>query len=407
MVTEAELTSELGRIGEPTLRVVAGGNFGTPRRLLSMVDGAVESYRLFMLNAHPPLPVRDGVVFETPFVGPGMRGARNLSYLPVRLSLVPRIFERTHPPDVVLLHTSRPYSGVVSLGIEVNILVAALQHARSHGGLVVAQVNPRMPYTFGDSEIRCEYIDMAIEAEEEIGSPIRGSRIEVAEEIGANVARLVPDGATLQLGIGAIPDCALDYLSGRLGMAVWSEMISDGVLTLERRGSMDRARPIVASFMFGSEELYRWADRNPRIHMLRTETTNDPGMIARQPYMTSINTAIQVDLFAQANASYVRGRIYSGFGGQSDFTVGAMHALGGQALIALPSWHAATDSSTVVATISNPVTSFQHSAIVTEHGSAEIFGRSQREQAAAIIDRAAHPRVRDELTVSAESLGLS
>jgi acyl-CoA hydrolase len=217
----------------------------------------------------------------------------------------------------------------------------------------------------------------------------------------------VPDGATLQLGIGAIPDCALDYLRGRLGMAVWSEMISDGVLTLERRGSMDRARPIVASFMFGSDELYRWADRNPRIHMLRTETTNDPGMIARQPYMTSINTAIQVDLFAQANASYVRGRIYSGFGGQSDFTVGAMHALGGQALIALPSWHAATDSSTVVATIGDPVTSFQHSAIVTEHGSAEIFGRSQREQAAAIIDRAAHPRVRDELTASAASLGLA
>ena len=184
-------------------------------------------------------------------------------------------------------------------------------------------------------------------------------------------------------------------------------MISDGVLRLERRGVMDRARPIMASFMFGSQELYTWVDRNPRIHMLRTETANDPAMIARQPYMTSINTAIEVDLFAQANASYVRGLIYSGFGGQSDFTVGAIHAMGGQALIALPSWHGASDTSTILGSLQTPVTSFQHSAIVTEHGCAAIFGASQREQASAIIDNVAHPAVRGELREAADRFGLT
>ena len=129
---------------------------------------------------------------------------------------------------------------------------------------------------------------------------------------------------------------------------MWSEMVSDGVLALERRGAMDRARPIVASFLFGSPELYRWADRNSRLHMVRTETVNDPSMIARQPAMTSINSALQVDLFAQANAARVHGMIYSGFGGQTDFVVGALHSRGGRAIIALPSWHAKADVSTVV-----------------------------------------------------------
>jgi len=188
---------------------------------------------------------------------------------------------------------------------------------------------------------------------------------------------------------------------------VWSEMISDGVLALEQRGATDRARPIIASFLFGSPELYRWVDGNPRLRLLRTETTNDPGMIARQPAMASINTALQVDLFAQANANHVGGRIYSGFGGQTDFTVGAMHSRGGHAVIALPSWHDKSDRSSVLPVLSGPVTSFQHSALVTEQGCATIFGRSQRDQAKEIIERIAHPRARDDLREAAGLLGLA
>ena len=174
VVSETELIRELTSIANPTPRVVASGNFATPRHLLSILDRAVESYRLFVLNAQPPLPSRPGVVFETPFIGPGMRRHPDLAYLPMRLSLVPHLFERARPPDILLLNTSAPYFGVVSLGIEVNILVSALLHIRRHGGLVVAQLNPRMPYTFGDAEIRSEYIDLAIEAEEELPSPSCG-----------------------------------------------------------------------------------------------------------------------------------------------------------------------------------------------------------------------------------------
>jgi acyl-CoA hydrolase len=130
-------------------------------------------------------------------------------------------------------------------------------------------------------------------------------------------------------------------------------------------------------------------------------------MIARQPLMTSINTALQVDLLAQANANLVGGRIYSGFGGQTDFIVGAMHAWSGQAVIALQSWHAKTDTSTIVGRLSGPVTSFQHSALITEQGCAHIFGRSQRAQARLIIENIAHPDARSSLWETATNLGLA
>lgn len=408
ILSEHGLVEEFGRMGKAEPRVVASGNFATPQRLLSLWDSVTDCYRLFMLNAQPPLPSRDGVIYETPFVGAGMRdGGARLDYLPMRLSLVPQLFARSRPPDAVLLHTSTVIAGKVSLGIEVNILVAAIEQTHARGGLIVAQLNPRMPYTLGDGEIDTDMIDFAIEVDEELPAPRLRPSTPVAIAIGNQVAELVEDGSTLQLGIGMIPDATLDALTGRRDLAVWSEMISDGILGLERHGTMDRTRPIVVSFLFGSPDLYRWVDLNPRVHMMRTETTNDPGMIARQPMMTSINTALQVDLFAQANANHVHGQIYSGFGGQTDFTVGAMHSRHGHAVIALPSWHAKSDSSTVLPALTGPVTSFQHSALVTEQGCAKIFGRSQRAQARLIVDVIAHPNARDELRVAAKEIGLA
>jgi acyl-CoA hydrolase len=386
---------------------VVSGNFATPRHLLDLFDRSVERYRLFMLNAQGDIPDRDGVVYEAPFVGPGMRAHRSrLEYLPVRLSVVPRLFEGPRVPDVVLVQTSPAHRGRLSLGIEVDIMVAALERARASGGTVVAQINPRMPYTYGDGEIDTALIDFAIETEEPLASPIRGAVPLTAEAIGNHVAELVPDGATLQLGIGSIPDAVLAGLHDRRGLGVWSEMISDGVLDLERAAVLDAGRPIVASFLFGGPELYEWVDRNPRIRMLRTEVANDPGRIAANPRMVSVNMALQVDLFAQANANHVGGRVYSGFGGQTDFTVGAIHSVEGQAIIALPSWHVKTATSTVVPVIAGPVTSFQHSAIVTEQGMAPIFGHDQGSQAEAIIRRAAHPDSRDYLTEEACRLGI-
>jgi len=404
ILSEERLAALLGAL--PTVpRVVAGGNFGTPWQALAVLDSAVPSYRLFMMNAHPELPDREGVILETPFVGPGMRYRDRLSYFPCRLSLVPVMLATTQPPDVVLVQVSQPVDGTVSLGIEVNILVAAIEAARSRGGIVIAQVNRHMPYTYGDAVLLTDDIDYAIESDAELPTPAPRPPNQASAAIGERVAGLVPDGATLQLGIGAVPDATLAALTGRHGLSVWSEMFSDGVLELEKSGSLDDRQPVIASFAFGSQELYAWLDRNPRVRMLRTETTNEPAKIALRPRMTSVNSALEVDLFAQANAARVRGKIYSGFGGQTDFIVGALHSRDGKAVIALPSWHPKANVSTVVPRVAGPVTSFQHSFIVSDQGIAAVWGHDASAQAAGIIDNVAHPDAREELRAAGRDLG--
>jgi len=407
IISEQELGNRLGSLTETAPRVVASGNWSTPRRALEIVDANIESYRLFVLGLRHPVTTRSSVRLESPFVGPGMRHSSSLDYIPMRLSLVPRLFAISRQPDVLLIHTSTPRAGKVSLGIEVNVLPAALEVARARGALVVAQVNPRMPYTFGEGEISTSLIDIAIEVDEPLQTVNAAPPNDVKRQIGEHIAHLVPDGATLQLGIGAIPDATLSGLKERRGLRIWSEMISDGVFVLEQVGALDPESQIVTSFIGGSEELYKWADSNPRLRMFRTETTNDPAMIAVNPMMISINAAVQVDLFAQANASYVGGRIFSGFGGQTDFIVGALHSTGGQAVIGLPSWHEKTKSSTIVPLLDAPATSFQHSVIVTDQGCAHIFGRSQHDQARLLIEEAAAPQAREELWDAAERLGLA
>jgi acyl-CoA hydrolase len=388
-------------------RVVISGNHAVPFHLLELVDQTLDDYRLWALNAPTGLPDRDGVVYETPFVGAGMRRSPRLSYVPCRLSLVPSLFGTTMPPDLVVLNTTRPRAGKVSLGIEVNVLPAAVEAARARGAKVIAQVNDCMPWTFGDAELDADQIDLFIEADQRLPNAPAPVIDDVSARIGALVAGRVPDGATVQAGIGAIPDAALRGLTGRRGLKIWTEMFSDSVLALERAAALDPDTAVRASFLFGSAELLDWVDGNRRIQMIRTETSNDPALISANPQMVSVNTALQVDLFGQANASRVRADIYSGFGGQTDFIVGAMHSPGGQALIALRSWHPRADVSTIVPVIEEPVTSFQMTAVVTEQGVADVFGLDQFRQAANIIDHAAHPRVRGELWEQAAGLGLA
>ena len=404
IVPETRLGEVLGALpGVP--RVVAGGNFATPWRALAVLDAAVAEYRLFMLNAQAGVPDRDGVILESPFVGPGMRGRAGLRYFPCRLSLVPVLLAGALPPDMVIVQTSVPADGSVSLGTEVNVLPAAIELVRSRGGLVVAQLNPQVPYTYGDSVLTADDIDYAIETDIPLPVPPQRPPRDSSASIGDRVAALVPDGATLQLGIGAVPDALLAALCGRRDLTVWSEMFSDGVLALHKAGALDPGHQITASFAFGSVELYDWMDRNPGIAMLRTETTNDPARIARRPQMVSVNTALEVDLFSQANASRVRGLIYSGFGGQTDFVVGALHSPGGLAIIALPSWHPKANVSTVVPRLAGPVTSFQHSFIVSDQGTAAIWGHDASAQAEQIITQVAHPAARDGLREAGRRLG--
>jgi acyl-CoA hydrolase len=394
--------------GDDGPRVVVAGNHSVPWQALRVLDEALPAYRLFMLNAPRGLPDRDGVIYETPFVGHGMRDSERLRYVPARLSMVPILFTTTRTPDIVVLHVSAPRDGTVSMGAEVNILPAAVEAVRSRGGLVIAQVNPHMPYTYGDGVLALSEVDLALEVEEPLSSPAIRPPDDTSAEIGARVAELVRHGATLQLGIGGVPDATLASLTDRQALKVWTEMISDGILALDRAGALDPDAPITTSFLFGSQELYSWVDANPRLRVLRTETTNDPAMIARQRKMTSINTALQVDLFAQANASRRPdrpGRVYSGFGGQTDFIVGALHSPGGQAVIALPSLHPKANASTVVPLVEAPATSFQHSHIVTEQATAKVWGCDQVQQARHLV-AVAHPSARDDLQKAAVDLGL-
>lgn len=408
-LTSAQLQDLLAarRVGAET-RVIVSGNQAVPWTLLRLLDEALPAYRLSVLNAPAGIPDREGVTHETSFVGAGMRRSGRLVYVPARLSQVPLLFGTARAPDVVLLHVSAPRDGKVSLGIEVNILPAAIEACRARGGLVLAQVNPQMPYTFGDGEYDLDTFDGVLEVDEPLASPpARAAQGHSdAAQIGAQVAARVGDGATMQLGIGEVPDAVLPGLTQKRRLGIWSEMFSDGLLSLEAAGALDPERLVVSSFAFGSSDLYRWLDGNERVRMLRTETVNDPAQIARQPQMTSVNTALQVDLFAQANASRIGARIHSGFGGQTDFIVGALHSPGGQALMALRSWHPKANVSTIVPILSEPTTSFQPSAVITEQGTAEILGQDERQQASALIERAAHPDARDHLRAEARRLGL-
>lgn len=404
-VTTDELAKVLGALPS-RVRVLASGNFATPKALLALADEHIPEFRLFMLGAQLGIPNRDGVIFESPFLGPGMRRSPRLNYIPCRLSLVPTIIKAKYQPDVLLLHTSTIRDGKVSLGVEVNILPAAIEATKAKGGIVIVQANPQMPYTFGDGELNLDDIDYLVEVDEPLTEAPEIPLSATSLEIGGRIASKVSNGATLQLGIGGIPNAVIASMQKHEGLQVWTEMFSDGVLGLVRSGAVNPESTLTASFLFGSRDLYDWVNLQPRVHMRRTEITNDPGLISQQLQMTSINAALQVDLYDQANASYVKGQPYSGFGGSTDFIVGALHSNGGASFMALPSWHAKSESSNIVHRLSETVTSFQHSYVVTEQGIAECFGRSASEQAVNLIENAANPSARDYLREDAAAAGL-
>ncbi|MEI2775078.1 MAG: acetyl-CoA hydrolase/transferase C-terminal domain-containing protein [Tetrasphaera sp.] len=389
-------------------RIVVSGNAAIPTDAIPIIDQALESYIIHALNAGPAAaPVREGVTTETCFVGSGMRKHPGLAYIPARLSLVPSLFKGPLPPDAVVVHAAPPRDGQISLGIECNILPAAIEACRARSGRIIAVINDQMPYTFGDAQLPVDYVDLAIEVSTPLPEHAPAVPDADSQRIGEQVAARVPQGATLQAGIGAIPDATLGQLFGHQGLRLWTETFSDGVLALERGGAMDPDHPFTSSFMMGTRELYDWVDGNPRVRMMRTERTNDPALISLQRHMTSINTALEIDLFGQANASRINARIYSGFGGQTDFIVGALHSPGGQAFMALRSWHPKANVSSIVPLVDEPVTSFQQSAVVTEQGVAELWGYTQQAQARHLIRDAAHPQVRDELWEEARELGLA
>ena len=232
-------------------RVLASGNYSAPQKILEVIDATLPTYILHMLNAQTSIPNREGVTHETAFVGPGMRNSVKLNYVPSRLSLLPVLIRDHLIPDVVLLHTSELRFDTVSLGTEVNILPAAIEAVRAHGGIVIAQANKQMPYTYGDAQIYENEIDFLIEVDEPLAVHTPKALSPNAIAIGERIAEHVVDNSTLQMGIGAVPDAVLELLKSRNGLRIWTEMFSDGVLNLHKAGALDEDIPITASFIFG------------------------------------------------------------------------------------------------------------------------------------------------------------
>ena len=384
LATEADVADRLALLSGPEPRVVVSGNFAAPLELLRILDATLPRVRAFTLNIQGAWPRRDGFVTETPFVGPGVRGDPAMEYLPMRLSLVPRLFGTSRPPDAVLLHTSMPRDGKVSLGIEVNILPAAVEQVVARGGLVVAQLNPRMPFTGGDALARRRPGRPGPRGRRAAPLPRAPRTDDLCAAIGDRVAAYAVDGGTVQLGIGQIPDAAAAALCARRGLGVWSEMVSDGLLR-PRSGRRARPRPAGERLVpLRITRALRVGRRQPAVGHAAHRGDQRPGPDRRPACRCCRSTPrCRSTCSTRPTPPTCGRRVYSGFGGQPDFVAGALHSAGGHAVVALRSWHDRSDTSTIVPRLVEPATSFQHSVIVTEHGSAEVFGEEQRRAGAA------------------------
>jgi acyl-CoA hydrolase/RimJ/RimL family protein N-acetyltransferase len=325
-------------------------------------------------------------------------------YTPCFISDVPRLFnENILPLDVALIMVSPPDEyGYCSLGVSVDIVSAAVKAAK----YVIAQVNPKMPRTNGHSFVHVNQIHAWMHTPQDLPQITPPKIDKRTEQIGQYVAMLIENGATLQIGIGKIPEAVLRYLGNHKDLGIHSEMISDGVIDLMLKGVINNRRKTyhkgkaVVTYCIGSQKLYDFVDGNPHIEFYPSEHVNSPDKIARNDNMVSINSAIEVDLTGQVVADSIGYQFYSGIGGQVDFVRGASLSKGGKAIIALPSTTIDGKTSRIVAHITEGggvVTSRGHVAfVITEFGIASLQGKSIRERALELI-RIAHPKFRDKL----------
>jgi 4-hydroxybutyrate CoA-transferase len=368
----------------------------------------VEIYHLHTEGEAPYVAPEYAGSFHTNalFVGANVRRAiasGEADYIPSFLSEVPLLFRREILPiDVALIHVSPPdRHGFCSLGTSVDVSLAGVQMAE----MVIAQINPKMPRTHGDGLIHTRQIDFAVEVADELPEvrPPELSGEDLA--IGRNCAALIEDGATLQMGIGAIPNAVLIALANHKNLGVHTEMFSDGLIDLIERevvnGRMKRVHPgkIVSSFVMGTRRLYDFIDDNPEIVLLDVAYVNDPAVIRRNPKVTAINSAIEIDLTGQVCADSIGTRVYSGVGGQMDFIRGASLSEGGKPIIALRSVTGRGESKITpfLKEGAGVVTTRAHvHYVVTEHGTAHLFGKTLRQRAKELI-KIAHPAHREAL----------
>ena len=391
-----------------------------PHRLLeALVRRAPElrGVELVQLHTEGPAPyaargMEQSFRVNALFVGSNVRAAvqeGRADYVPVFLSEVPALLRGgALPLDWALVQVSPPDKhGWCSLGVSVDATCAAVQSAKR----VLAQINRHMPRTHGDGLVHISRLDAVIEADDPLPETHAAPSSAVELQIGRHVAALVEDGATLQMGIGAIPDAVLAALGGHRDLGVHTEMFSDGLVALMERGVVTGAHKkvhpgrVVSSFVMGSRKLYDFVDDNPQVLLLDCGFVNDTAVIRKNPRVTAINSALEVDLTGQVCADSLGTRQFSGVGGQMDFIRGASLSPGGKPIIALPSTTSRGESRIVPVLKSGAgvVTTRAHVHwVVTEHGAANLYGLNMRQRAQALIPLAA-PQHREELERAAHA----
>jgi acetyl-CoA hydrolase len=408
-------------------RIFLTGNVSVPQKCLgALVDYApnLEDVEICQALTIGPAdyvkPEMEGHLrVNTLFISHNVRKAvqeGHADFTPVLLSEFPLLFKHgLLPLDAAIIHVSPPDEhGFCSLGVEVGLTKTPAESAK----ILIAEVNQQMPRTLGDSFIhvsRLNYIVPVNYPIPEMAMAEEGNA-DVVEKLAGFVADLIPDGATMQLGIGAIPDAVLKYLHHKKDLGVHSELFSDGVIDLVNEGVLTNGRKtlhpgkIIAGFMLGTRTLYDWADDNPLIEFHRTEYVNDPFVIAQNERMVAVNSAIEVDLTGQVCADSIGPKLYSGVGGQLDFIYGASRSKGGVPIIALPSTTTLRDGTPITRIAgmlkmgAGVVTSRNHvHYVVTEYGVADLYGKSIRQRARQLIN-IAHPDFRADLEKQAREL---
>ncbi len=407
-------------------RVFMTGNVSVPQKLLAaLVDYAPNLKDVEIcqaLSIGPADYVKPGmeehIRVNTLFISANVRKAvweGRADFTPVLLSEFPLLFKNgILPVDVAIIHVSPPDEhGFCSFGVEVGLTKSPAESAK----VIIAEVNDQMPRTLGDSFIHVSRLTHIVRVNYPIVEmPMGEEGDETARRIAEHIADLIPDGATMQMGIGAIPDAVLNFLHTKKDLGIHSEMISDGVIGLVESGVITNARKtihqgkIVVGFILGSQRLYSWVDNNPLLEFHRTEYVNDPFVIQQNDRMVAINSAIEVDLTGQVCADSIGPKFFSGVGGQLDFIYGASRSKGGVPIVAMPSTAVMKDG-TVVSKIvpmlkqgAGVVTSRNHvHYVVTEYGVADLYGKSIRQRARALIG-IAHPDFRADLEKQAKEL---
>lgn len=349
------------------------------------------------------------------FIGQNVRQAIHegrADFTPVFLSEIPGLFTSGHLPlDIALISVTPPDEhGFCSFGVEVGTTKPAAESAR----VIIAEVNRQMPRTLGDSFIHVSRLHAIVETDYPLPEAPQGGSSSAHMRIGAHIAGMIPDGATLQMGIGSIPDAVLKNLSNHRDLGIHTELFSDGVIEMVEKGVITCSRKtfhpgkIIAGFLFGTQRLYNFIHNNPLIEMHPTDYVNDPFNIAQNDHMVAINSAMQVDLTGQVCADSIGPQLYSGAGGQVDFIRGAARSKGGLPIIALLSTARDDTISRIVPMLNEGAgvvtTRNDVHYVVTEYGVASLYGKTIRQRATELIN-IAHPDFRNDLTRAARKLG--